>query len=267
MIKIGVGTVPPLWFACLRYVVAAACLVVTVTLRGEMVLPSRSDWRLIAVSGVLQMAVYSALTTLALTHLPPGRSSVLAFSTPLWVVPLSMWWLRERIARRARIGVAAGLVGVLVIASPAFQRTTRDQLAPYLLLLFATAAWAMSIVFVRMHRFQASALSLAPWQMLLAALLLLPCAIAVDRPWPVLNMRGFAALAYVGPVATAFAYWAMVEIGRDIRATTISVTLLAVPAVGLLISAVTFHETVSVSLGLGVALISVGVLLTTGRSQ
>jgi len=265
--KIGVGTVPPLWFACLRYVVGAACLVVIVTLRGEMALPSRSDWRLIAVSGVLQMAVYSALTALALTHLPPGRSSVLAFSTPLWVVPLSMWLLRERIPLAARIGVGAGLIGVLVIASPALQRTTRDELVPYLFLLVAAAAWAVSIVFVRIHRFQASALSLAPWQTLLAAALLLPCAIALNGPLPALNLRGLAALAYVGPLATAFAYWAMVEVGRHIRPTTVSVTLLAVPTVGLLISALTFHETVNLSLGLGIALVSAGVLLTMGRDQ
>jgi drug/metabolite transporter (DMT)-like permease len=40
-------------------------------------------------------------------------------------------------------------------------------------------------------------------------------------------------------------------------------TLLAVPSVGLLISALIFHETLNVSLGLGVALVTVGVLLTT----
>ena len=38
---------------------------------------------------------------------------------------------------------------------------------------------------------------------------------------------------------------------------------MAVPSVGLLISALTFHETVNVSLGLGVALVSAGVPLTT----
>lgn len=118
-----------------------------VTLRGEIALPSRSDWRLIAVSGVLQMATYSALTALALTRLPPGRSSVLAFSTPLWVVPLSVWWLDEPVPLSGRIGVAAGLVGVLVIASPGLS-TTHDQLVPYLLLLCAAAGWAISIVFV-----------------------------------------------------------------------------------------------------------------------
>ena len=185
-------TVPPIWFACLRYVVATDCLVAIVTLRGELRLPSRSDWKLIAVSGVLQMATYSALTGLALTRLPPGRSSVLAFSTPLWVVPLSVWWLRERVPWSARIGVGTGLVGVLVIASPGWQAAALDQLVPYTLLMCAAAGWAISIVYLRAHRFQASALALAPWQMLLAALLLLPCAIAVDGALPSLDMRGLA---------------------------------------------------------------------------
>jgi drug/metabolite transporter (DMT)-like permease len=262
VIKIGVTTVPPIWFACLRYVAATACLVAIVALRGELRLPSRSDWKLIAVSGVLQMATYSAFTGLALTRLPPGRSSVLAFSTPLWVMPLSVWWLRERVPWSGRIGVGIGLIGVLVIASPGWQATAPDQLVPYALLMWAAAGWAISIVCVRAHRFQASALALAPWQMLVAALLLLPCAIALDGALPSLNMRGLASLAYVGPIATAFAYWAVVEVGRYVRATTMSVTLQAVPGVGLLVSALTFHEAVNVSLGLGVVLISAGVLLT-----
>src|SRR5262245_61714680 len=131
VIKIGVTEVPPIWFACLRYVVGTACLVVIVALRRELTLPSPSDWKLIAVSGVLQMAMYSALTALALTRLPPGRSSVLAFSTPLWVVPLSMWWLREQVAWWGRGGVGTGLMGVLLIASPGLQPTAPDQLAPY----------------------------------------------------------------------------------------------------------------------------------------
>jgi O-acetylserine/cysteine efflux transporter len=263
VIKIGVTTVPPIWFACLRYVVGTACLVVIVALRGELTLPSPSDWKLIAVSGILQMAMYSALTALALTRLPPGRSSVLAFSTPLWVVPLSAWWLREQVPWLGRVGVGAGLAGVLVIASPGLEPTAQGQLVPYVLLICAAAGWGVSIVFVRAHRFQASALSLAPWQMLVAALLLLPCAIGVEGALPPLNMRGLASLAYVGPIATAFAYWAVVDVGRYLRATTISMTLLAVPSVGLLISALAFHESLNVSLGLGVALVSAGVLLTT----
>ena len=192
-IKVGVSTMPPVWFACLRYFVATVCGFGVVAVRGELKRPSASDWRLVAVSGVLQMATYSALTAVALTRLPPGRASVLAFSTPLWVAPLSAWWLDERPTWRSLAGVGTGLAGVLVIVSPALLQGQRSQLASYGLLLCAAAAWAVSIVFVRVHRFQTSALALAPWQMLVAALLLLPLATILEGAWPRIPLRAMAA--------------------------------------------------------------------------
>jgi drug/metabolite transporter (DMT)-like permease len=267
IVKIGVAAVPALWFACLRYLAGTVCVVVIVTLRRELIVPSRSDWKLVIVSGVLQMAIYAALTSVALTRLPPGRASVLAYSTPVWVVPLSGWWLRERVAWPGRVGVAAGLAGVVAIAGPGLHPIVREHVTAYAWLMCAAAAWAASIVFVRAHRFEASSLALAPWQMLVATVLLLACAIAIDGPLRSMNLRGVAALVYVGPLATAFAYWAVVEVGRHVRAATVSVTLLVVPALGLVISALTFHEAVNASLVVGVVLIGVGVLLTTAWAQ
>lgn len=263
VIKVGVGEVPPLWFGCLRYLIAVACLFLFVALRNELVLPPRQDWPLIAVSGALQLAAYSALTALALTVLPPGRASVLAFSTPIWVVPLAAFWLGEGLSVAGLIGVALGLAGVAAIAAPSLHPNGARELLSYGLLLGAAAAWAVSIVFVRAHRFTASALALAPWQMLLAAVLLAPFAFLVEGPPPAINQRGLVALAYVGPVATAFAYWAVVEAGRHFRATTISMALLATPSVGILVSAITLGEAIDGSLLGGVILIGVGIRLAT----
>jgi drug/metabolite transporter (DMT)-like permease len=263
VIKLGVAAVPPIWFAGLRYVIAAMCLFAFVAVRGELAFPSISDMRLVAVSGVLQMAAFSALTGLALTILPPGRASVLAFSTPLWVVPLAAWRLNEHASKRALFGVVAGLLGVLTIARPALQHSGSGQLMAYLMLLGASAAWAIAIVFVRGHTFSASPLTLAPWQMLVAAALLCPLAVVVEG-WPhSIGTRGFVSLAYVAPLATAFAYWAVVEVGRVFRASTISMALLATPSLGLLLSALTLHETVSVSLAAGIVLIGGGIRLAT----
>ena len=268
VIKVGVTSVPPIWFACLRYAIATGCLFVFVGVRRELVVPSRSDWRLVAVSGVLQMAAFSALVGLALTILPPGRASVLAFSTPLWVVPLAAWRLGERASTRALNGVGIGLLGVVVIAAPALSSTGRGDGWAYLMLLAASAAWAISIVFVRGHRFVASPLSLAPWQTLTASALLFPLAIVVEGTPRGFGAGGIAALAYVGPLATAFAYWAVVEVGRHIRASTISMALLATPGLGLLISTLSLHETVSISLVAGIVLVGAGIrLATTGAER
>jgi drug/metabolite transporter (DMT)-like permease len=261
VIKVGVSQISPIWYGCLRYVIAAFILFGLVTVRGEFALPPRSDLSLVVVSGVLQMAAYSALTGLALTILPPGRASVLAFSTPVLVAPLAAWRLGEQVTRKIALGIALGCVGILIIASPSFAIGGKQALA-YAMLMGAAAAWAITIVTVRGHRFKASALSLAPWQMLIAAALLAPLAMFVEGPPEQVTFVGAVTLAYVSPVATAFAYWAVVEAGRRFAASTMSMALLATPSLGLLISAWALHEPINASLIAGVALTATGIRLT-----
>ncbi len=260
VIKLGVAATPPIWFSCWRYAIAAVCSLVFVAARGALSFPTRHDWPLVAVSGVLQMAAYSALTGTALTVLPPGRASILAFSTPIWVVPISAWWLGERLSGKGLLGVGLGLSGIAAIAAPSLAFAGSEAFA-YGLLLAAAAAWAVSIVFVRAHRFETDSLSLAPWQMLVAATLLLPIALITEGTPPSPGTTSVLSLAYVAPVATAFAYWGVVETGRRFPASTLSMALLATPALGLLISALVFRESVGVSLLAGLALIGAGIRL------
>jgi drug/metabolite transporter (DMT)-like permease len=263
VIKVGVGVVPPIWFGCLRYAIATVMLAAIAAVQGRLHPPSRADRRLIIVSGALQMAAYSALTGLALTKLPAGRASVLGFSTPLWVVPLAVWRGQERPSRTALLGVGMGLGGILVIALPTMLRGGA-QAAPYLMLAAAALAWAISIVFVREHRFDADPLALAPWQTLVASALLFVVAIASEgSPPAVVGARALATLAYVGPVATAFAYWAMVELGRRIPASTLSVALLATPSLGLTISSLVQRERIDAPLLAGIVLVAAGIRLAT----
>jgi len=264
VIKIGVGQIPPIWYGCLRYAIAALILFGLVAVRGEFGLPPRSDLSLVVVSGALQMAAYSALTGLALTILPPGRASVLAFSTPVLVAPLAAWRLGEKVSSKIAAGVMIGCAGIAIIASPSFAVGGKQAMA-YAMLMGAAAAWAITIVTIRGHRFKSSALSLAPWQMLIAATLLLPVAIFAEGSPGQFTLLGAATLAYVAPVATAFAYWAVVEAGRRFAASTMSMALLATPSFGLLISAWALNEPINASLLAGVALTATGIRLTVTR--
>jgi drug/metabolite transporter (DMT)-like permease len=191
---------------------------------------------------------------------------VLAFSTPVLVAPLAAWRLGEKMSARIAAGVAIGCAGIVMIASPSFT-VGGMQAAAYVMLMGAAAAWAITIVTVRGHRFKASPLSLAPWQMLIAASLLLPVAISAEGLPGQFTPLGAATLAYVAPVATAFAYWAVVEAGRRFAASTISMALLATPGVGLLISAWALGEPVTVSLCAGIALTATGIRLTVSRES
>jgi len=267
LIKIGVATVPPIWYACFRYGIAALCLFGLVAARHEAAIPPRADWPLVAISGVFQMAAYSALTAFALTILPPGRASVLAFSTPIWVVPIAAWWLHERVSPSALLGTGLGLLGVLTIAAPALRLHGRGHVFAYAMLVGAAVSWAISIVAVRAHRFTATPLALAPWQTLVAACLLLPVALAVEGVPRPIGLSGAASLAFVGPVATAFAYWAVVETGRHLSASTLSMALLATPGVGILLSALTLGETVEPMLLGSAVLIAAGIRLSVQNER
>jgi len=265
-IKIGVGQIPPIWYGFLRYAIAALILFAVLVARGELALPPPADVPFVVISGALQMAAYSALTGLALTILPPGRASVLAFATPIVVAPLAAWRLGEDLGPKAVAGVLVGCAGTAVIASPSFAVLGRQTLA-YAMLMGAATAWAITIVTVRGRRFTSSALSLAPWQMLIAAILLLPIAISVEGAPPTISPLGAATLLYVAPIATAFAYWAVVEAGRRFAASTMSMALLATPSVGLLISAWVLKEPINASLVAGVALTAIGIRLTIAPTR
>lgn len=264
VVKIGVSSSPPLWYAAYRYTFAALCALAFVALRGGLELPTRRDLPFIFISGGLQMAAYAALTSFALTLLPSGRAVVVAYSTPVWVVPLSAWRLREQPTRRALLAVALGAIGACVIAAPSLHVANTRQLVAYALLIAAAGAWATSIVYVRAHRFAAMPSQLAPWQMLLACLVLWPVAAILEGSPQVPSPRALVSLLYVGPVATAFAYWAVVEVGRRISASTVSVALLATPPLGILFSTVSLREPIGPSLVCGALLIAAGIGVTGG---
>jgi len=164
---------------------------------------------------------------------------------------------------RSAAGAVIGLIGVAAIASPSLVLQETTSLLAYACLMGASAAWALSIVYVRSHCFTASAFTLAPWQMLVSTVLLLPIAIAAEGPPPAIGMTGAMSLAFVGPVSTGFAYWAVVEAGRHFRASTMSMALLATPSLGLLISAMTLGERVDALLIAGVVMVAFGIWLAT----
>lgn len=188
---------------------------------------------------------------------PDARArSLLIFLVLVWerVGPLS-----KSASRRC---LPSGSRGCAISSRPALQHHARGQLASYALLLCAAAGWAVSIVFLRAHRFQTSTLALAPWQMLVAVVLLLPLATALEGRLPPVTIRAMAVLSYVGPITTGSPTGRPSKLAVP-RATTMFVVLLAVPGLGLLLSAIALHESIDVSLSIGILLIGTGIQVVT----
>lgn len=263
IMKVGLHYMPPLWFALARVTLGALTLVLLLVARGDLRLPSRGDLPILLSVGVVQVGAFLALTHVALLYVDSGRSAILAYTTPLWVAPLSAFFLGERLAGLRLLAVGAGLAGVAVLFNPlAVNYRDHDVMLGNGLLMAAAFLWALTIVHVRGHRWQATALQLMPWQLMLGAVVLLPLALLIEpNPKVVWGWPLTAVLAYNGPVASAFCYSAFVAVNRVFSPTTTAVGSLGVPVVGVLAAAVALGEPLTVTKLAGLALIATGVVL------
>jgi drug/metabolite transporter (DMT)-like permease len=259
------ATVPPLWAVAIRTALGALGLVILALATRRLTRPPRVDLPVLVSITLLHMVGFTTLSSVGLELVPAGRSAVLAYTTPLWVVPGASLFLGERLTQRRLIGVIVGLTGLVVLFNPA----ALDWSQPAIVLgnaaiLAAALLWAGSILHIRGHRWRSTPFDLLPWEMLLATLILVPLAWTVSGPpafaWtPTLVIL----FVYAGLPGSALAYWAIAMAGRRLPAVTTSLALLATPVVSVGVATLWLGERPGASLLLAVLLILGGVALGT----
>jgi len=233
--------------------------------RGQFIIPRRGDVPVICTIALLHMVAFSALVAFGLRFAPVGRSIVLGYTTPLWVVPGAWLFLKEPMTRARLAGTAMGLLGLIVLLNPlALDWSDRNAVTGGLLLLLAALCWAANILYVRAHKWLSTPFQLAFWQTLLACIVLSTLAFLFDGvPRIVWSPRLAGAFVYSGIFGTALAYWAMAVVNRSLPATTTSLGILATPVVGVICSTVALGEHIDASLLFAMTLILAGIAIGT----
>lgn len=261
--KAMLAYLPPIWAVALRSAVGTLALLMICAARGRLVVPKAGDIPVILSVGVLHMTAFSALVSLGLQFVPAGRSVVLAYTTPLWVVPGAWLLLGEPLTVRRLFGVGLGLLGLLLIFNPlTFDWHAERAVFGNGLVMLAALCWAASILYVRSHRWVTPPFELVFWQALLATGMLIPLALLHDGV-PSIDWQPslIGLLLYGGLFGIALAYWAVTTVNRVLPAATTSLGLLGVPVFGISCSAVVLGETISPALLGAIALILGGIVL------
>jgi len=269
IMKIGLAHISPAWFTALRMLSSIPCLFAVLLVQGRVSLPKPQDTPVLLSVGLLQMALFMGLTNFALQRVPAGRAAILAYTTPLWVTPLAAFFLKERLSALKLIGVALGMLGVVVLFNPlGFDWSERRVVVGNGLLMLAAFLWAICIVHVRRHRWHATTLELMPWQMMLGAAPLVLFAYLHEGPlradW---STSLDLILVYTGPIAAAFGFWASLTVNKSLPAITTSLGFLGVPLTGAIAATIALGEPLTATLIVGLVLIvgGVGIMVLADR--
>ncbi len=254
-LQLGAG---PLWFATGRAAFSGLAATVVLALAGRLRRPGRADLPALGVVGAFQLAAFFALAHAGAGFVPAGRTAVLANTTTIFVVPLSLLVLREPIPRARWWAAGVGVLGVVVLMNPwSIDWSSPAVLIGHGLLLAAALSWSVAIIFVRRYPPALSMLELLPWCFALASLLLAPL-LLIEPPglWP---PRALLALGLVGAVAGPVGTWCVLQAAATLPVVVASIGFLITPAAGLALSLLWLHEAPDAGLLAGAALILGGV--------
>jgi len=249
---------------------AARSSIAALTLMPLVLIGSRRaeflrHWKVLAVVGLISTALPVLLLTISTRYTSAGYASILNALTPLFSALLAWLWLKEGLSRSAVIGIILGFCGVLVMVLDRETIASSLPLLPVLAGVGATFFYGLTANFSRRYLRGISSVTVAAGSQVFAGLFLLTLALP---QWPAapLPALSWVYAAILGIVCTGMAYMVFFHLIEQVGvARTVVVTYL-VPVFALLWGSLILHETITMQMLGGAALILTGIGLTTRPS-
>lgn len=259
--KAALADATPLWFGTSRAGFAALIAAVLLAVLGRLRLPRREDRNAVVFLGLFQLGGFFVLTHLAVALVPAGRTAVLSNVVAYWLIPLSVFFLGERVSRLRWIAAGVSLAGALVLIGPwAVDWTDTQVLAGHLMLMAAGLSWSIAIIASRKWPPRSSMLDLLPWCFAIGTCVLLPLALVLE-PDGGIGRSSWPHMLFIGFVAAPIGTWCVIEASRKLPGAVASVWFLLVPFIGVVVGALWLGEPIGWDVLLGGALIVISVIM------
>lgn len=268
-IKLGLGDLPPLLAAGVRFVIAAAILAGLAVVRRVPFPRSRDAHLLLLGVGLSSFGLSYGIVYWAEQFIPSGLTAVLFATLPFFTLLLAHAALpAERMTIRRVVGVMIGFLGVLfVFRGDLTVEHPRGPMAAAVLLLGPLASAAANVGVKRwgmdLHPYQ---LSILP--MVYGALALLGTSLALEdvsaAAWTPVAIGSVIYLAIFG---SAFAFVGYYTLLRQVPVTTLNLISYVFPIVAVVLGYIVLRETLDRLMLAGAALVLAGIAIATWRRR
>lgn len=256
--RVAAPEVGPVWTAEARVAVAGTVLAV---------FTGRSAWRAFRaqpldflIVGATFSAIPFTLLAFATLSLPASLASLLMSTTPLFTALVAAAWLRQRVTKGVAVGLGIGFGAVVFLLGGSHVDLGRATILAFGAGLGAAFSYAIAGTFVRRRLGSVAPLDLATGQLLAAAAILLPVAVATGVP-AVPSPAATGSIVAMGIISTAIAWPVYFKVAGRTSATAASSSTYLVPVFGILWGGLILGEPIGVELLAGFALVVVSIVL------
>jgi len=260
VMKIAVRYAAPFDYAALRVALGGLSLVLVLVWRRQPVWPKRPAGAFVV--GLFQMAGFYGLSTWALVSGGAGKTAVLNYAMPFWVLMLAWLVLGERVRGTQWAAVAAALTGLICILMPF---SFAEGLFSKGLALLSSVSWAGGIIVTKklQQKSQLDLLSFTTWQMLFGSIPLILVAVLVPSPPITWSGPFIAALIYSVIPGNAIAWLLWSYVLSRLPAGIAGLGTLAAPVIGVLAARMQLGEEPTVVEAIGMSMIIGALVLNT----
>ena len=252
----------PFDFSALRYMLGTCVLFIALLVRHESLRPP--PFLQTALIGIFQTAGFQALVQWALVTGGAGKTALLAYTMPFWVVLLAWVLFGERPGWRLWLGLGVAAGGLALVLEPWLGLGSAGSSA---LAIAGGVCWALGVLLSKrmFQRGGVNALSLTAWQMLIGALLLVViAAFANEKPieW---SSYLIGALAYNAILSSGLGWLMWSYVVARLPTHIAGLSSLFVPIAGIGFAWALLGERPSLFESAGIALIGTALAIVTLR--
>jgi drug/metabolite transporter (DMT)-like permease len=268
-IDVAVERIPPALMCGIRFLIAGTFMLVFCAVRGRRVLYNWRQTGEMAVVGVLLLMGGNLTLSYAEKHIASGLAALIVATTPLWFLVLDSLLLgHHRVSLRGKIGLALGLVGLVVLLWPQWRATTllgREQFWASVSLQGGSFSWALGSVLAKKWKSPSiDAFSAIAWQMIFAGVANLLFAFCFEDWWHVAwSLRGVGATAYLVVCGSWIGYTAYIWLLGHVPTSKVSTYAYVNPVVAVFLGWLVLREPVNGYIASGSAIVIASVILVT----
>jgi drug/metabolite transporter (DMT)-like permease len=263
--RVIVTYAPPMGSLAVRFLISGLIGVAIAKALGQNWNLTRNQWRAVIVFGLCQNALYLGLNFVAMQWVEAGLASIIASTMPLMVAFAGWVIFGDRLKPQAAIGLALGIAGVTLIMGSRLSGGV--DVTGVVLCFIAAAALTIATLSVRTASSGGNLMMIVGLQMFVGAFALAIASAVLETPTVTWSWQLGVAFTYtvLGPGLLATWIWfALVTRVGAVRAATFHFLN---PFFGVAVAAVLLGEALGWLDGVGVAIITLGILLVQLAKQ